>query len=706
MEWHTAQILEDMQTWFRQWNWSDGLRWIDGQTGPGTGYIEALEALCGRRERMNIHLPPFRVLGEECAESVFTKVTWMGHPEAKPQTRGFNRQRLLDDLWALVERGGIRTNRLLNVLSRHCSDLVAEVEGQSGTVMFFDLLKLRLSRTSCRLVAGDAMKPYLFVGGDLSGIQNFIYTVHPKGALKTLRGRSFFLQLVMVDFADQVLRELNLEDFHQVYVGGGGCYLLLPNTSETLRVLTEVSAAFNEWALRTLQGKLFLAVGWVEMGDDDFSNSAIWGEVARELGRAKSGRYLDKLSEEGPANPLTPREAALRECQVCRTDENPVYRDEGDGGEERWLCSFCKQMEHLGRHLPRAWGIGRGVPEGRRPSPSVEVCCRTYRLILRKDSPDGPDADWAVKDSERVWIFLRQDADLLSCDRVMVPPGYAITDEDGEFWTFERLADESKGDKRLGVLRMDVDNLGQIFARGMSAEDRVFANVSALSRALSGFFSETLNALCEKDREKGGGKFHVVYAGGDDLFMVGSWNDLASFALTIEQEFSRYTGRNPGITLSGGLIVADYHVPLYHLAEWAGEAEEWAKDRGKNRVAMFFSPRYARSDTLFPVDVPWEKLRQAKQALLEPLMQVDLPRRFILYSRSYPDLAERDAAHFAQYLYRIARLRVPKDQKEAWGDIKRKLVNREFYPTWRVIFTWLALWTREVSGDAVDETAR
>ncbi|WP_405738109.1 type III-A CRISPR-associated protein Cas10/Csm1, partial [Anaerovibrio slackiae] len=38
---------------------------------------------------------------------------------------------------------------------------------------------------------------YLLVGADLSGIQNFLYTIPSKGALKSLRGRSFYLELLL-----------------------------------------------------------------------------------------------------------------------------------------------------------------------------------------------------------------------------------------------------------------------------------------------------------------------------------------------------------------------------------------------------------------------------------------------------------------------------------------------------------------------------
>lgn len=38
---------------------------------------------------------------------------------------------------------------------------------------------------------------FKLISGDISGIQQFIYTIPSKGALKSLRGRSFYLEILM-----------------------------------------------------------------------------------------------------------------------------------------------------------------------------------------------------------------------------------------------------------------------------------------------------------------------------------------------------------------------------------------------------------------------------------------------------------------------------------------------------------------------------
>ena len=44
----------------------------------------------------------------------------------------------------------------------------------------------------------------LFIGGDLSGIQNFLYNISSKKAAVSLKGRSFYLQQYMENTCDAI----------------------------------------------------------------------------------------------------------------------------------------------------------------------------------------------------------------------------------------------------------------------------------------------------------------------------------------------------------------------------------------------------------------------------------------------------------------------------------------------------------------------
>ena len=59
---------------------------------------------------------------------------------------------------------------------------------------------------------------------DISGIQSFIYTIGEKGALKGLRARSFYLEIMMEHIVDELLEKLSLSRANLIYTGGGHCY--------------------------------------------------------------------------------------------------------------------------------------------------------------------------------------------------------------------------------------------------------------------------------------------------------------------------------------------------------------------------------------------------------------------------------------------------------------------------------------------------
>lgn len=74
---------------------------------------------------------------------------------------------------------------------------------------------------------------FLLYSMDISGIQSFIYTIGEKGALKGLRARSFYLEIMMEHIVDELLEKLSLSRANLIYTGGGHCYLLLANTDDT-----------------------------------------------------------------------------------------------------------------------------------------------------------------------------------------------------------------------------------------------------------------------------------------------------------------------------------------------------------------------------------------------------------------------------------------------------------------------------------------
>lgn len=103
---------------------------------------------------------------------------------------------------------------------------------------------------------------FLLYSADFSGIQKFIYSVSTRNALKSLRSRSFFLELCMEHYIDELLQLCGLSRANLLYSGGGHCYVLLPNTEKTVRAIQAWNTRFNDFLIEQFGVRLYLADGY------------------------------------------------------------------------------------------------------------------------------------------------------------------------------------------------------------------------------------------------------------------------------------------------------------------------------------------------------------------------------------------------------------------------------------------------------------
>ena len=91
---------------------------------------------------------------------------------------------------------------------------------------------------------------------------------------------------------------------------------------------------------------------------------------------------------------------------------------------------------------------------------------------------------------------------------------------------------------------MDVDNLGEKFLEFSS-----FKEFQDLSNGLYKFFGKTIDAI---KTENYSDTVFIIYSGGDDVFAVGDWKDIMSFAEEVRTEFVE---QFKGLTISAGMSV-------------------------------------------------------------------------------------------------------------------------------------------------------
>ena len=72
-------------------------------------------------------------------------------------------------------------------------------------------------------------------------------------------------------------------------------------------------------------------------------------------------------------------------------------------------------------------------------------------------------------------------------------------------------------------------------------------------------------------------KVNIIYAGGDDLFLVGAWDEVLEVAIDINRAFKQFT--NGRLTLSAGMAMFSPTYPISKMAEIAGLLVQMSKNR-------------------------------------------------------------------------------------------------------------------------------
>lgn len=483
----------------------------------------------------------------------------------------------------------------------------------NSDVALIDIVK-STAAVAGTLANNSNLNQLTLIAGDLSGIQKFIYTISSDGALKSLRARSFYLELVTEEVVQQVLQGLELPRQNVIYAGGGNLYILAAETENIQNLIQEIRQQFNEWLLKEFQGKVFLALDCLSFAIKDIAteNFAVhWSNVTKCLAKQKTQKFSEQISDFiQPQNSYEP-------CKVCHRDDTENLKQLNSQESNSVLaCSTCRRMFELGGQLLRLEAIVRSQSDSLEVSQNQDIANKLDTLTFQLPANGKRSAvniyyhlfkEWKQIVPENDTVFLINDWTIEHYKfrhfRKSVPlllGNYAREshEEIGCIMRTNEMAEKAKGISRIGYLRMDVDRLGRIFAEGLR-DKKNLARTAGLSRQMSYFFKVYLNSLAEarkvnipeniKQLETEDERVNLlfIYAGGDDLFVSGAWNEVVEFGFDVYQCFRAFTGNNPDITLSGGISLAEPKFPLYQAAKESGKAEDAAKDNGRDSLGLF-----------------------------------------------------------------------------------------------------------------------
>lgn len=592
-------------------------------------------------------------------------------------------------------------NRLLALLEKYTMFIPAAAYKTLSDISLFHHLKSTAAIAACLYRSGlvieelaglvEALKSEpvtgtrkvaALVGGDLSGIQEFIYNLRAEGALKSLRGRSLYLQLISEAVASRILDIFNLPRTNLLYCGGGHFYLLVPVVGDLEDQIAQIARDVDQILLDAHQGKLSVTLAIQPVRAEEFRLARfgkVWEDLHRQLAEMKRRRFCRLLGDGEWQRVLGPAGAGGEApgCAICG--------EELTGGEPE-VCSLCNSFIQLGRQLHQARYLIE-QPVSFRPNRLdrwdrvLTALGRSYSFV--SEIPSGVEG--------QIYVL----------NRTELPAGVGgfrfiatyVPQADGRTAELSEIAQKADGVKRWGVLRADVDRLGETFRQGLGEAGSI-SRLAMLSYLLGYFFSARVQTLAQEDAFRD--SIYLAYSGGDDLFVVGAWSKLPEFARKIYEEFQQFTSGR--LTLSAGIFIApSAKFPVYEAAHRAGRAEERAKAEGRDALVML--------DWV----VKWQDYPDVQEiaGLIEKLLvEHKTPRALLsILNSSWALLEQKEADEIPQFpvwrlLYALTRLKARmRGKPEAvlkLDELEKRVVQGVgLFPHLPLITRWAELKTRK-----------
>lgn len=410
----------------------------------------------------------------------------------------------------------------------------------------------------------------LMICGDFFGIQKFIFdSVEAKNASKILRAKSAFVQLLTKAIAFYIVEELGLSYQSIISTNAGKFEILGVNTPEAKEKLEAIQSKLNLFFISEYFAETGVGICSVPCALADF---IIDGQYKKEL-RAKIDIAVEKVKFKKfdllHAEPILEGDTSITNATLCPLCHKRKIQEDG-------RCATCDAFVQIGEKLAKGEFIIFSYDIGQIPLFEDIYISFTQEPRVYKDK------DIAIFDISNDGAFR----------------GYAkwelasyVATKDTEIKTFEDLAkasvkigkDENNkrehGVEALMALKGDVDSMGKYIKD--SEVTNSFARFNFFARMVDYFFSVKASSMMQ------GRDLYTVFAGGDDIFVLGAWDEVIDFAKELREEFKEFAGTS-ALSLSVGMVMTKSNKPVNFVANSAEEALEAAKKvEGKDAISLF-----------------------------------------------------------------------------------------------------------------------
>ena len=367
------------------------------------------------------------------------------------------------------------------------------------------------------------------IGGDFYRIQKFIFdNLGSKNAAKVLRAKSAFCELFMAVLAKFICQKFGIDEKCILSCTAGKFEILSPNFDEA--AFEEIKGVINAYFIKNFFGVSGVSLSCVECGRADFAEPSRYKELRDKIGKAVELEKFKKLNLK-EQNPVLSYDKGITNQTLCRICNIRKIAHDND------KCEICSAFVRLGERL-----------------------ATDSKKINSKDI--GIDfMDVSLEITENIRSYVAKNAG-------------AIVD-------FEDLAKKSCGETAIAVIKADVDNMGNFIKH--SDVTQSFINFDTFSKGINNFFSLYVPRKMKEKFENS----YTVFAGGDDLLIVGSYDQMIELAVFVRQEFMKFI-KTKDLSISFGIVLAKPSTPISYLAQTSEKWLEVSKETtGKDAISIF-----------------------------------------------------------------------------------------------------------------------
>ncbi|MDO9530109.1 MAG: type III-A CRISPR-associated protein Cas10/Csm1 [Syntrophales bacterium] len=474
------------------------------------------------------------------------------------------------------------------------------------------------------------VKKFLLISGDFYGIQNFIFSDSGeagKHRAKILRGRSFAVSLFSELAADMLCREIGIPSSSLLLNAAGKFTIIAPNTEAAKETVADVAECVNNWLMKISYGENAIGMTFVDASPQDFVKGRfadLWEKLNERMERKKFQKidmdkfggtvdgYLDSFYND-LTHPL---------CPFCgKRPSSPEVEGSALVGEAASACNVCRDHIFLGKNIVKEKKIAiTSCDADIKGDKLLEPIFGNYQVAfvgggMKEMARSGQLLKyWDISIDPQGTVSKEVTAKFINC----YVPVYSEEDfnddrlfegrKSGEkkeeridqmkkdvVKSFEHIANKALNSKEngggycgieaLGILKADVDQLGLLMSCGLKKEQFTISRLATVSRQLNFYFAVYLPHLLKTNQRFM--DIYTVFAGGDDLFLIGPWNRIIELVSFLRESFADYVCHNDEIHFSAGISLHKPHTPLDKLSGTAEAAIKESKNKGRNRITLF-----------------------------------------------------------------------------------------------------------------------